>query len=187
MGGQKQLYGAKNRIGIYAGQYYDQETGLHYNYHRYYDPTLGRYLRADPIGLLGGINLYSYVAGNPINRIDPRGESWFDCDCPKEKCENSPYSHLEKCEAVRKRGFKYRSEDAAFRRVKLELGMKNLRKEKSKHKTRWGGRHTNVKGPKGNDLLYATLFSVECCDDCSGKAVKMELWRIRRRYTPGPH
>jgi RHS repeat-associated protein len=57
----------------FAGQYYDQETGLHYNYHRYYDPTLGRYLRADPIGLEGGINLYAYVENNPVNAIDPLG------------------------------------------------------------------------------------------------------------------
>ncbi|MBW1997376.1 MAG: RHS domain-containing protein, partial [Deltaproteobacteria bacterium] len=32
------------------GQYYDQETGLHYNYHRYYDASTGRYMRPDPIG-----------------------------------------------------------------------------------------------------------------------------------------
>jgi RHS repeat-associated protein len=57
----------------FAGQYYDQETGLHYNYHRYYDPKLGRYLRADPIGLDGGINLYSYVSNNPINSFDMLG------------------------------------------------------------------------------------------------------------------
>jgi RHS repeat-associated protein len=61
------------RIRIYAGQYYDQETGLHYNYHRYYDPKIGRYLTPDPIGLLGGINLYTYVLNNPINAIDPWG------------------------------------------------------------------------------------------------------------------
>ena len=61
------------RIGIYAGQYYDEETGLHYNYFRYYDPHTGRYLRPDPIGLLGGINLYAYVLNNPINSIDPDG------------------------------------------------------------------------------------------------------------------
>jgi len=54
----------------FPGQYYDQETGLHYNYHRYYDPSLGRYLRADPIGVKGGINLFSYVNNNSINRTD---------------------------------------------------------------------------------------------------------------------
>lgn len=57
----------------FAGQYYDQETGLHYNYHRYYDPRTGRYLRADPIGLEGGINLFVYAGNNPINLIDPEG------------------------------------------------------------------------------------------------------------------
>jgi RHS repeat-associated protein len=72
-GGKKQLYGAQNRIGIYAGQYYDQETGLHYNYHRYYDPSLGRYLRADPIGLDGGSNPYTYVLNDPVNWFDPDG------------------------------------------------------------------------------------------------------------------
>ena len=57
----------------FAGQYYDQETGLNYNYHRYYYPETGRYLTPDPIGLAGGINLYAYVQNNPINAIDPWG------------------------------------------------------------------------------------------------------------------
>jgi RHS repeat-associated protein len=42
----------------FPGQYQDQETGLHYNYHRYYDPAIGRYLRTDPIKLEGGINMF---------------------------------------------------------------------------------------------------------------------------------
>jgi RHS repeat-associated protein len=65
--------GLDNRIEILAGQYFDTETGLHYNYHRYYDPGTGRYLTPDPIGLTGGINLYTYVQNNPVNAIDSYG------------------------------------------------------------------------------------------------------------------
>ncbi len=61
----------------FAGQYYDEETGLHYNYHRYFDPKTGRFMTPDPIGQLGGINLYAYVLNNPINAVDPYGlKNW---------------------------------------------------------------------------------------------------------------
>lgn len=53
----------------FQGQYYDQETGLHYNRFRYYDPDCGRCVSQDPIGLLGGINNYQY-APNPVGWID---------------------------------------------------------------------------------------------------------------------
>ena len=57
----------------FPGQYEDKETGLHYNWHRYYDPRIGRYLRADPIGLIAGVNLFRYCANRPLNLIDPQG------------------------------------------------------------------------------------------------------------------
>jgi RHS repeat-associated protein len=52
---------------------YIVETTLYYNYFRDYDPTMGRYIESDPIGLGGGINPYAYVGGNPILEIDPFG------------------------------------------------------------------------------------------------------------------
>jgi len=61
----------------FAGQYYDQETQLHHNYFRDYNPKTGRYLQTDPIGLAGGLNSYAYVNGNPIMYVDPRGELWW--------------------------------------------------------------------------------------------------------------
>ncbi|PIT58701.1 hypothetical protein BHC49_00990 [Snodgrassella alvi] len=58
----------------YQGQYLDRETGLHYNTFRYYDPDIGRFTQPDPIGLLGGLNLYQY-APNGLTWIDPWGLS----------------------------------------------------------------------------------------------------------------
>ncbi|NMZ50981.1 RHS repeat-associated core domain-containing protein, partial [Pseudomonas poae] len=75
----------------FQGQYFDQESGLHYNRHRYYNPDVGRYLTPDPVKLAGGINAYQYVP-NPTGWVDPRGLS---AECPgnkksKKSCNNSP-------------------------------------------------------------------------------------------------
>ncbi|WP_269777254.1 RHS repeat domain-containing protein [Motilimonas pumila] len=56
----------------FQGQYYDVETGLHYNRHRYYNPNTAAFLTLDPIGLAGGLNNYQYVP-NPTGWIDPLG------------------------------------------------------------------------------------------------------------------
>ena len=58
----------------FPGQYYDQETGLNYNYFRDYDPAVGRYVESDLIGLAGGsYSTYAYVGGDPISSLDPSG------------------------------------------------------------------------------------------------------------------
>lgn len=65
----------------FQGQWYDEESGLHYNFHRYYDPQTARYISNDPIGLAGGSNTYGYVH-NPLIWIDPFGLAG---------CKNSVY------------------------------------------------------------------------------------------------
>jgi RHS repeat-associated protein len=56
----------------FQGQYFDEESGLHYNRHRYYDPEIGRFISSDPIGLMGGLNTHAY-APNPTGWTDPLG------------------------------------------------------------------------------------------------------------------
>ncbi|WP_444929141.1 RHS repeat-associated core domain-containing protein [Microbulbifer sp. SSSA002] len=56
----------------FQGQYFDEETGLHYNRFRYYDPEVGEFTQQDPVGLLGGSNSYQY-APNPLEWVDPLG------------------------------------------------------------------------------------------------------------------
>jgi RHS repeat-associated protein len=72
------------------GQVWDQETGTFYNYFRDYDPSLGRYVQSDPIGLLGGLNTYGYVRQDPLRRIDSLGlaaikAGFFDWGKEKKK------------------------------------------------------------------------------------------------------
>jgi RHS repeat-associated protein len=77
---QASLWGYEKSDGVdrsycplrFPGQYYDRESGFHYNFFRYYDPTSGRYAAADPLGLGGGWNPHKYV-DNPQTWLDPLG------------------------------------------------------------------------------------------------------------------
>jgi RHS repeat-associated protein len=64
----------------FPGQLFDSEDNLNYNYFRNYDPTLGRYVQSDPLGLGAGVNTYSYTQDIPTKYSDPRGlagDSWW--------------------------------------------------------------------------------------------------------------
>ena len=87
----------------FQGQYYDEESGLHYNRFRYYDPEIGRFVSQDPIGLQGGMNLFEY-APNPIIWIDflgltPSKKSSRSDDPARQKCGTGKWiRHPEKIE-----------------------------------------------------------------------------------------
>jgi RHS repeat-associated protein len=62
----------------FPGQWYQSESGLHQNWMREYDPTTGRYLQADPLGLVDGPSVYGYALQNPGRYVDPRGNVEFN-------------------------------------------------------------------------------------------------------------
>ena len=105
----------------YQGQWHDAETGLHYNRFRYYDPAVGRYISPDPIGLVGGLNVYQY-AQNTLRWIDPYGLS------NKPACKGKIYRQLsaddraalDRGERIQPAGTGARGADNIVRQVKGE-------------------------------------------------------------------
>ncbi|WP_306143126.1 RHS repeat-associated core domain-containing protein [Roseibium sp. MMSF_3412] len=70
----QQTMGVIDTDNRFPGQWYQLESGLHYNWHRHYDPTLGRYTQPDPLGLIDGPSRYAYARNNPTQLLDPKGE-----------------------------------------------------------------------------------------------------------------
>lgn len=75
----------------FPGQYYDSESTLHYNWNRYYNPAIGRYISSDPIGLLGGADTYSYTNQNPLGYVDPEAfQASPNCQHGDLQCDPEP-------------------------------------------------------------------------------------------------
>ena len=93
----------------FPGQWFQLEAGLHYNWHRHYDPSLGRYTQTDPLGFVDGPSVYGYARGNPYRYVDRDGRALKDlnnpiiCETLREAvrfyCKSWPYSifSTEKC------------------------------------------------------------------------------------------
>ena len=93
----------------FQGQYFDEETGLHYNRHRYYDPLCGQFTTQDPIGLAGGLNAYQY-APNPLTWVDPWGLS----------CKESAHQNFNQIETPYGAAMQSHSPEALRARQKVE-------------------------------------------------------------------
>jgi RHS repeat-associated protein len=78
-GGVYSITGSATNNLRFPGQYFLTEDGLHYNWYRHYDPTIGRYIQPDPLGLTtllsDGPSVYGYAQQNPLMYVDPRGEA----------------------------------------------------------------------------------------------------------------
>lgn len=77
-GGVHSLTGPASLDHRFPGQWFQLESGLHYNWHRHYDPTTGRYLQPDPLCMPDGPNRWAYASNNPIEIVDPTGQlTWL--------------------------------------------------------------------------------------------------------------
>jgi RHS repeat-associated protein len=74
-GGAHSITGTATLDTRFPGQWYQSETGLHYNWHRSYDPTVGRYTQPDPLGFVDGPSIYAYAKGRPQSLVDPDGQN----------------------------------------------------------------------------------------------------------------
>ncbi|OMH38248.1 RHS repeat-associated core domain-containing protein [Motiliproteus sp. MSK22-1] len=148
----------------FSGQYYDEETGLHQNYFRDYDPGEGRYLQSDPIGLNGGLNTYVYAGGNPLIYSDPfglvsPGNHRLDPDQVERIKERLKDPGLDK---------KIRNElQKKLKRHEKAAGDRHSRKSKDK-KGKGKGKGKSLKGfnPYITSMYLSCLHGVAPCGIC---------------------
>ncbi|WDU60654.1 HNH/endonuclease VII fold putative polymorphic toxin [Pseudomonas poae] len=147
----------------FQGQYFDQESGLHYNRHRYYNPDIGRYLTPDPVKLAGGINAYQYVP-NPTGWVDPLG---LNANCPGS-AEKTPTCALaaepELPDASRKGAFREAKRDA---KIPLTQQPDMITHSKS-------GRATQYRKEKMTDLNDDNVL------DDNGRTINTRVYQFTR-------
>ncbi|EPW8574856.1 RHS repeat-associated core domain-containing protein, partial [Morganella morganii] len=133
----------------FQGQYFDRETGLHYNTFRYYAPDTGRFTQQDPIGLMGGLNLYQY-APNPVGWVDPWG--WA--------CGTLNYRHKVKPNKVtneRELRRQIRGQIRAFNKILKAEGMEGLKKRINDYSSdleKQGREYVRKLGSAGKDYVW---------------------------------
>jgi uncharacterized protein RhaS with RHS repeats len=181
------------------------------SWHRFYDPDTGRYISADPIGLDGGINLYTYADGNPVNWIDPTGEYVQaipvliigfgiaiamhnsgthvpDNDWPLEdngeKCKNSGSCKTEHPELPSCSSIRAEG----FRHKSSDAAINTMKNELdiknlSKHSIQnaYKTNGTHV-NVRWKGTKMGTLLSKKCCEDTPSGPKQLELWKILRSY-----
>ncbi len=96
-GGVHAITGSATLDARFPGQWFQLESGLHYNWHRQYDPTIGRYIQADPLGFVDGPSVYAYANSSPIRLVDSDGRQ-VSVPAPGV-CLSNPYA-LTACAAV---------------------------------------------------------------------------------------
>ncbi len=111
-GGVHSITGSETLNARFPGQWFQVESGLHYNWHRHYDPSIGRYTQPDPLGFVDGPSLYAYARNAPGEFVDPDGRQValpfpvlvppaIYCAAYPEKCSKL----VEQCVAIFKRTF----------------------------------------------------------------------------------
>ncbi len=81
-GAAHSITGAASLDARFPGQWFHIEAGLHYNWHRHYDPTLARYTQADPLGFVDGPSVYAYALNSPQRFVDPDGRQTLNMSLP---------------------------------------------------------------------------------------------------------